>query len=67
MELDVSAFEGYRFVEQIQLYSDDMDAKNTYEAPDTIQPTISETAKEENGIVSATLKRLSWNVFRFQK
>lgn len=67
VELDVSAFEGYRFVEQIQLYSDDMDAKNTYEAPDTIQPTISETAKEENGIVSATLKRLSWNVFRFQK
>ena len=67
VELDVSAFEGYRFVEQIQLYSDDMEAKNTYEAPDTILPTVSDTAKEENGVVTATMKRLSWNVFRFVK
>ena len=67
MELDCSAFTGFRFVEAIQLYSDDLDAKNTFENPDRIQPAVNASAREEDGAVKATLKRLSWNVFRFEK
>ena len=67
VELDCSAFTGFRFVEAIQLYSDDLDAKNTFENPDRIQPAVNASAREEDGAVKATLKRLSWNVFRFEK
>jgi alpha-N-arabinofuranosidase len=67
VELDVSNFEGYSFVEHIQLYSDQLDAKNTYENPDVLVPSINSGAVYANGKVSANLKRLSWNVFRFQK
>ena len=67
IELDASAFEGYRFVEQLELFSEDMDAKNTYEAPDTILPVKSSAAKAQGGVVTSTVKKLSWNVFRFEK
>jgi len=67
LELDVTGFAGYRFIEQIQLCTDDLDAANTYENPDVIKPSVSSAAKFENGRVSTTVNRLSWNVFRFKK
>ena len=67
IQLDVSAFEGYRFVEHLELCAPDMDARNTWEAPDTIAPSVGQSAKEEQGVVTATLKPLSWNVLRFEK
>lgn len=67
IQLDVSAFEGYRFVEHLELCAPDMDARNTWEAPDTIAPAVGQSAKEEQGVVTATLKPLSWNVLRFEK
>jgi len=67
VELDCAGFAGYTFVEQIQLYSDDPDAANSYENPEAIVPSISSAAKCENGKVTSDLKKLSWNVFRFQK
>lgn len=67
IQLDVSAFEGYRFVEHLELCTPDMDACNTWEAPDTIAPAVGQSAKEEQGVVTATLKPLSWNVLRFEK
>lgn len=67
VELDVSAFEGWSFVEHVQMYSDDIDAVNTWENPDAIQPTINQETTCENGKVQASLKSLSWNVFRFKK
>lgn len=67
VELDTSSFAGYEFVEQIQMYNDDMSARNTYENPDLIVPTINKEAKCKDGVVTANLKKLSWNVFRFQK
>ncbi len=67
LDLDVSGFAGYGFVEQIELFSDDLEAANSYENPDAIKPVISAAAKFENGKVSTVAKRLSWNVFRFKK
>ncbi len=65
--VDVSGFEGWSLVEHIQLYSDDPEAANTYERPDAIVPTVNKAAAFAGGKASASLKSLSWNVFRFGK
>ena len=65
--IDVSGFKGYEFVEHIELYSDDMMASNSFENPNAILPKVNANTKCENGEVSANLKKLSWNVFRFAK
>ena len=65
--VDVAGFEGYDFVEHVQLYSDDFMASNSFEEPDKIVPVVNPNATFENGKVSATLKKLSFNVFRFKK
>lgn len=67
VRLDATAFEGYNFVEHIQLYSESLDAKNSYDRPDVIAPAVNRDAGCENGVVAANLKKLSWNVFRFKK
>ena len=67
LELDVAGFEGYDFVQHSQLYTNDLDAANSYENPDVITPSINTTAQFENGRVSAVVKKLSWNVFQFKK
>jgi len=65
--LDVAAFEGYKFVELLTMSSDDPNARNTYENQDVLKLVADPDAKCENGIVTATLKPISWNVFRFKK
>lgn len=65
--LDVSNFAGYKFVEHLAMSSDDPDARNTYENQDVLKLVANADAKCENGIVTATLKPISWNVFRFKK
>ena len=67
LSLDVKAFEGYRFVEHLTMYSDDFDAANTYENPDVIKPVVCEDTRCEDGRIDVTLKKLSWNMFRFEK
>ena len=67
LELDVSAFAGYEFAEQTQLYSDDPEAANTLENPDAIVTTVSTAASCQDGKVDTVVKKLSWNVFRFKK
>jgi len=67
LTLDVSGFKGYRFVEQIEMYSDDPDIADTYENPKALVPTVCASAKFEDGCVKTTLQKLSWNVFRFEK
>jgi alpha-N-arabinofuranosidase len=67
VELDISAFKGYRLVEHIQLFSDDIDAANTFENQDAVIPSVNEDAALKDGTVSANLKKLSWNVFRLKK
>ena len=65
--LDAEAFKGYKFVEHIEMYSDDPEISNTYENPDALLPTVDSKAVCENGVVKACVKKLSWNVFRFTK
>jgi alpha-L-arabinofuranosidase len=67
LELDVRGFEGYTFKEQIQLYTDDINAANSYEEPNIIIPSTSSTARFKKGKVSTIVRKLSWNVFRFEK
>jgi alpha-N-arabinofuranosidase len=67
VELDVGSFEGYKFVEHIQLYSDDIDAVNSYDNPNVVVPSINSAAVFKDGKISANLKKLSWNVFRLTK
>lgn len=67
LELDVSNFKGYTFIEQLQLYSEDMELSNSYENPNLIIPSVCKEASYENGTVTTHLKKLSWNVFRFKK
>lgn len=66
-EIDISGFEGWQFVEHIEMYSDDLSARNTYDEPNVILPVIGNNTRFENGKLSANMKRLSWNVFRFKK
>lgn len=65
--LDICGFDGYKFVEHTTMYTDDFNASNSYENPDVIKPVVDEATKFENGVVTANLKKLSWNVFRFKK
>jgi len=65
--LDVSGFEGFTFQEHLAMYTDDIMAANSYENPDAIKPVIEQDTACEGGVLSATLKKLSWNVFRFTK
>ncbi len=67
VELDVSGFEGWRFEEHIRMYSDDLDARNTWENPEAIRPAVDPDTTCIDGKVTANLKSLSWNVFRFRK
>jgi alpha-N-arabinofuranosidase len=67
VDLDVTGFSGYKLIEHIELYSDDIDAKNTFDNPDVVIPKINTKTKLENGIVSSQLKAMSWNVFKLTK
>ncbi|MBQ4258133.1 MAG: alpha-L-arabinofuranosidase [Clostridia bacterium] len=67
LTLDVKAFEGYKFVEHITMYSDEFEAANTYENPDAIKPVVVEDTKCVDGKINVTVNKLSWNVFRFEK
>ena len=67
LTLDVSGFEGFEFVEHVEMFSDDITVENTYENQTALVPTVNKDAKCENGEVCANVKKLSWNVFRFKK
>ena len=67
LDLDVSGFEGYSFVEHIQMFTDDMTFHSTFETAGTIQPSVNSDASFKDGKLSAEVKKLSWNVFRFKK
>jgi alpha-N-arabinofuranosidase len=67
LELDVSGFPGWSLAEHLELYSEDLDAANTWERPDAVKPRLNRESRLENGKVLAELKSLSWNVFRLKK
>lgn len=64
--LDARGFEDWRFEEHICMFAKDAkNDRNTFEHPDTVLPIRNEKTKAHNGVVSAILEPLSWNVFRF--
>ncbi len=65
--LDVRGFEGWKFTGHSFMYTEDENARNSFEQPDVLLPRDNPEAKCEKGIVTAVLPRLSWNVFRFAK
>ena len=67
LKLDVRAFEGWQFREHVEMFTEDEDACNTWEAPDRILPRVNRETKADSGILAARLRRESWNVFRFVK
>lgn len=67
VEIDISGFEGYTLKEHLELYSDDLDAYNSFEEPDKIIPKKNTASKCENGKITCELKSLSWNVIRIAK
>ena len=66
LEIEAGTFEECRFLEHIQLYSEDLHAVNTYEKPDAVLPAVNTDAVFQNGKTTAIVRKRSWNVFRFQ-
>ena len=64
---DLRQFEGYRVVEHIVLYHDDLKAINTEAVPGAVSPLSNGNASIADGSLSAVLKKQSWNVIRMAK
>ena len=67
LEIDIHNFGECEFVEQIELFCKDLEAKNSYEQPDLILPKAKKDSQLTEGKLTADIKPLSWNVFRFKK
>lgn len=65
--LDVTGLEGYEFAGHYEMYSEDKEARNSYENPNALLPVKNESTKACGTKVEASLHQLSWNVFRFVK
>src|SRR5690606_28142709 len=66
VECDVRGFDQYRVVEHLVLESDDPYAVNSLEAPDRVMSHNRGNAAWDQGIVTAALPKLSWNVIRLE-
>ena len=64
--MDLRGFGDLQLLEHSVLHTDDLDAMNTAQNPGAILPTQG-SATLDKGVVSATLPKLSWNLFRFKK
>ena len=67
LTVDVSGFEGYEFVEHQELFSSDLELKNTYEEPDLLKPAEHQGGAFEKGLLKTHVKPLSWNVIILKK
>ncbi len=67
VSLDVRGFEGYRFVEHIEMYTDDLAKGNRHDNPDAIKPQINTATRMDGGVVKVDAKKLSWNVIRLAR
>ena len=67
IRVDIRGFEEYNFDRHIELCSEDIDAKNSFEEPDKIKPVLKSEGTFEGGIYSGHVKPLSWNVLIFKK
>ncbi|MEK3888220.1 arabinosylfuranosidase ArfA [Bacillus sp. FSL K6-3431] len=66
LECDIRNFEEYKVVEHIVLENDDLKKVNSAHVQ-AVAPHNSGNAENDNGLVAATLPKLSWNVIRLKK
>ena len=66
LEGDIRNFEGYKVVEHIVLENDELKQVNTAKEQ-AVTPHSRGNATIDNGLVTATLPKLSWNVIRLKK
>ena len=66
-ELDVRGFDGYKYIGHTELYSEDLDAFNTFEMPFNVYPKENADTKSDNGKINFTAKKLSFNLIRLKK
>ncbi len=66
LTLDVRGFEGWTFVEHLEMHAGSPDALNTWARPDVLVPRRVADTRCEAGMVSARLEKASWNVLRFR-
>jgi alpha-N-arabinofuranosidase len=67
LDCDIRSFSGYRVEEHIILEHEDVRASNTMENPNRVFPHNKGNAKLDNGLLAATLPKLSWNVIRLSQ
>ncbi|MBR3764111.1 MAG: alpha-L-arabinofuranosidase [Clostridia bacterium] len=67
LTLDAAAFAGWTFTEHVALFTDDPEAYNDDEHPETIVPVQEKETSCTGGVVQATLRPLSWNMLRFER
>lgn len=64
---DVSGFEGYVFDRHMELYSENLELRNSFEEPDCLKPGEHEGAIFREGKLDTHVKPLSWNMLCFRK
>jgi alpha-N-arabinofuranosidase len=67
LEGDLRGFTGYTVTEHSILQNDDLKAVNTAEFPNRVAPHNRGNAIMQNGVLSASLPKLSWNVITLSK
>ncbi len=67
LEGDMRGVDGYEVVEHIILEHADPLARNTADEPDSVVPHSGGDARLQDGVLTATLPKLSWNVIRLAR
>ena len=67
LRLDVRGFEGWRFEEHVEMFAENPSDANTWDSPNRILPRRNPDTRADGGILTADLRRESWNVLRFRR
>ena len=66
LTVDLKGFEGYKPVDALELHTDNLDDKNTFENENVLVPQNIENYRFESGELKLYVKPLSWNVLVFE-
>lgn len=67
LTVDVSGFGDYAFDRHMELYSENLELRNSFEEPDNLKPGEHAGAAFEAGKLNTHVRPLSWNVLCFRK
>ena len=67
LTMNLRGFEGWKLEEHLEMFTEDDSVSNTWDRPDRIAPRRNVESRAEKGMVTAMLRRASWNVLRFRK